>query len=198
MARMNNKKMTTSTSTTTPTTRKQPRPQQQLAAGHNKIVRRSRRGDNAKANHPAVGDYAIEITGSENKWCGKFALEISTKAQLGQRLTLEAFDEIFSRKEVKEFSSRHGWTNQDEFYEEQLDLVLRLWGRQRGLGLLQLGVVRDFEGVVVKGFPVETKKDLKRVVEEGSRTLWVHNDNAMLLGRPCNHYSGVTVSKRAV
>lgn len=184
MARTNNK--------FNKTTWKHPQPQ-----AENQIVRRSRRGDKAKNNHPAVGDYSVELTGSRKKWCGKFSLEISTKAQLGERLTITAFDEIFSSEEMKIFNSQNGWTNDNEFYEEQLDLVLRLWGRQRGLGRLQLGVIRDFEGVVVNGFPVEKKKDLERVGEEGCRTLWVHNDNAMLLGRPCNHYSGVSVMRKA-
>ncbi|ROV92950.1 hypothetical protein VSDG_06382 [Cytospora chrysosperma] len=170
---------------------------QQHTETEHHIVRRSRRGDKAKSNHPAVGDYSVELTGSQKKWCGKFSLEISTKAQLGERLTIAAFDEVFSSEEMRTFNNKNGWTNDNEFYEEQLDFVLRLWGRQRGLGRLQLGVIRDFEGVVVNGYPVEKKTDLERVGEEGCRTLWVHNDNAMLLGRPCNHYSGVKVMRKA-
>lgn len=158
------------------------------------IVRRSRRGDRAKSNHPVVGDYTVEITGSEKKWCGKFSLQISTKAQLGETLTVAAFDKVFASEEMRAFNKRHGWANTNEFYEEQLDMVLRLWGRKMGLGPLQLGVIRDFEGAVVNGFPVEDKEGLaEHAAEEGCRTLWIHNDNAMLLGRPCNHYSGVKV-----
>ena len=164
-----------------------------MGYGEAQIVRRSRRGDKAKSNHPAVGDYTVELTDSKKKWCGKFALQISTKAQLGEQLTVAAFDEAFASEEMRLFNKANGWTNDNEFYEEQLDLVLRLWGRRRGLGHLQLGVIRDFEGAVVNGFPVEDKENLVQVGEAGCRTLWIHNDNAMLLGRPCNHYSGVKV-----
>lgn len=184
---INKKKKTT----TAITARKQPRPQPQ-SRSENKIVRRSRRGDKAKGSHPTVGKYAVELTSSENKWCGKFALEISTEAQLGQRLTTERFDEIFATsQEVRDLNSRHGWANHDSFYDEQLEMVLRVWARQGGLGRVQLGVIQDNEAVVVSGIPVEKKGDLEEIGGQGCRTLWVHNDNAMSIGRPCNHYSGV-------
>ncbi|CAN8106059.1 unnamed protein product [Discula destructiva] len=162
------------------------------------IVRRSRRGDRAISSHPQIGQYCVEITSSEHLWCGKFALVISTEQQLGIRLTVEDFDEIFAGEESRAFNEEHGWCGDEEvagnFYDEQLDFVLRVWGRRHGLSL-QLGVVRDFEGVFVNRPP-------KREAQEGEvsgecTTLWIHNDNATLLGRPFNHYSGISVLENA-
>lgn len=183
------------TSTTTTTTTAEPL-----------IVRRSRRGERAISSHPLVGQYRVELTSSERRWCGKFALGISTEAQLGVRLTAEEFDEVFSGDEARAFNGRNGWANGDNFYDEQLDFVLRLWGLGRGLGRLQLGVVRDFEGAYVNscvpaGIPWgvddgDDENGVRDVKREECRTVWVHNDNAMLLGRPCNHFSGVVVLQK--
>lgn len=163
------------------------------------IVRRSRRGEKAISHHPQVGRYRVEITSSERLWCGKFALGISTEQQLGTRLTIEDFDEIFAGEESRAFNEKHGWVGVDgiasNFYDEQLDLVLRVWGRRHGMQL-RLGVVRDFEGVFVNGASGDEETDERKEVG-GCTTLWVHNDNAMLLGRPFNHYSGISVLNKA-
>lgn len=153
------------------------------------MVRRSRRGDKAISNHPLVGKYRVEITSSEKRWCGKFALGISTEAQLGERLTVEAFDDMFASDEMTKFNEKNKWGNNDDFYDEQLDLVLRLWGEKNGIGRLQLGVLRDFEDAFVNCTPVEEGNEIQ--TDEASTTIWIHNDNAQMLGRPCNHYSGV-------
>lgn len=179
-------------------------PAQRQAQAEPPIVRRSRRGEKAISTHPLVGRYCVELTSSEGRWCGKFALAISTGAQLGVRMTVEAFDEIFAGEEAKAFNEKNSWSNDSDFYDEQLDFVLRLWGLRRGLGQLQLGVVRDFEGAFVNscvpaGIPWGDDHDgndvneAEHVEREECRTVWIHNDNAMLLGRPCNHYSGVVL-----
>lgn len=165
------------------------------------IVRRSRRGERAMSLHPQIGRYRVEITSSERLWCGKFALGISTEQQLGIRLTVEDFDEIFAGEESRTFNEKHGWVGVEDtarnFYDEQLDFVLRAWGRKHGLRL-QLGVVRDFEGVFVNGALGDERRDQpKEEGEEPSKTVWIHNDNAMLLGRPYNHYSGISVLEKA-
>ncbi|KAK7738509.1 hypothetical protein SLS53_006028 [Cytospora paraplurivora] len=107
------------------------------------------RGDKAISTHPLVGKYCVEITSSERRWYGKYALDISTEAQLGVRLTVEGFDSIFAGEEINGFNETNDWTGDYNSYDEQLDLVLRLWGLWRGLGRLQLGVIRDFEGVFI-------------------------------------------------
>lgn len=163
------------------------------------VVRRSRRGEKAISHHPQVGRYRVELTSSERLWCGKFALGISTAQQLGTRLTVEEFDAIFVGEESRALNDKHGWVESQgtasNFYDEQLDLVLRVWGRRRGMRL-RLGVVRDFEGVFVNGGPMTEETDELKQDGDGT-TVWVHNDNAMLLGRPFNHYSGISVLEKA-
>lgn len=169
------------------------------------IVRRSRRGDRAIAHHAQIGTYRVELTSSERLWCGKFALGISTAQQLGgAALTVEEFDEIFAGAESRAFNARHGWGGGGggvegtaaNFYDEQLDFVLRVWGRRRGWRL-QLGMVRDFEGVFVNRAP-EGQGEEEEEEERGEWvTVWIHNDNAMLLGKPYNHYSGISVLEKA-
>lgn len=164
------------------------------------VVRRSRRGERAISRHAQVGRYRVEITSSERLWCGKFALGISTEQQLGMRLTVEDFDAVFASEESMAFNKRHGWVNVENaarnFYDEQLDFVLRAWGRRHGLRL-QLGVVRDFEGVFVNG-ALDDEEAAECNNDKGGRTtVWIHNDNAMLLGRPYNHYSGVSILDKA-
>lgn len=158
-------------------------------------MRRSRRGEKAISHHPQLGRYRIELTSSERLWCGKFALGISTEQQLGTRLTVEDFDEIFAGEESRAFNKKHGWVDVEgtasNFYDEQLDLVLRVWGRRHGQRL-RLGVLRDFEGLFVNN----ASDDEDTVEHENCTTVWIHNDNAMLLGRPFNHYSGITVLEK--
>lgn len=190
------------TKTKRPTTQKQ----DQSPAEDPPIVRRSRRGEKAVSAHPLVGQYRVELTSSERRWCGKFALGISTEAQLGVRMAVEEFDDIFGGVEGAVFNARNRWDNDSDFYDEQLDFVLRVWGLRRGLGRLQLGVVRDFEGAFVNNcvppeIPWGREGDIneaegENVKREECRTVWIHNDNAMLLGRPCNHYSGVVVLQK--
>ncbi|KUI66254.1 hypothetical protein VM1G_02056 [Cytospora mali] len=192
---------TTTTTTTITTAQKQPQPAEPL------IVRRSRRGEKAISTDPLAGQYRVELTSSERRWCGKFALGISTEAQLGVRMTVGEFDEIFAGGEGVAFNERNRWANDSNFYDEQLDFVLRVWGLRRGLGRLQLGVVRDFEGAFVNscvsdGIPWEKDNDGGGAGEGGGvkpgecRTVWIHNDNAMLLGRPYNHYSGMVILQK--
>ncbi|KUI57170.1 hypothetical protein VP1G_04480 [Cytospora mali] len=200
----NNGKPPATTTATTTTAQKQPQPAEPL------IVRRSRRGEKAISTDPLVGQYRVELTSSERRWCGKFALGISTEAQLGVRMTVGQFDEIFAGEEGLAFNERNRWANDSNFYDEQLDFVLRVWGLRRGLGRLQLGVVRDFEGAFVNSCVsdgINWKEEEEE--EEGGgggkaegvkpgecRTVWIHNDNAMLLGRPYNHYSGMVILQK--
>lgn len=159
-------------------------------------VRRSRRGDNAISQHPQVGSYRTELTSSRNMWCGKFSLEISTAQQLGADLclTLADFDAAFLSAECRALTAKiglaeRGIPNDRNFDDEQLNCVLALWGRARGLKL-QLGVIREYEGVFVNPpYQAEGAEE-----EEGEfTTVWIHNDNASMRGCPSNHYSGVSV-----
>lgn len=91
----------------------------QAAAG---AVRRSRRGDAAKDHDEQIGHYRVEITDSKKIWCGKFALAISTREQLGagHELTLRDFDEVYFGEKCRAFNKRRGWSDiTNDFYDEQ-------------------------------------------------------------------------------
>lgn len=172
-------------------------------------TRKSKRGQASIAYHELIGQYRTEITSSQAKRCGVFSLEFSTSTQLaaaaaaadggGVTLLPAVFDELFHGEVSQAWHQKGGWTGPDyqqEFYDEQLGLVLYLWDREHGK-LLRLGVLTDglepfvLPLPVIKGESAPAPEGDDRAVTE---TVWVHNDNAQLImGRACNHYSGITI-----
>lgn len=85
-------------------------------------TRRSRRGDAANDFDEKIGHFRIELTDSKKIWCGKFALAISTREQLGPQyeLTLAKFDEILFGEQGRAFNKARGWSDIiNNFYDEQ-------------------------------------------------------------------------------
>lgn len=151
--------------------------------------------------HPAVGRYQLEPTSGEGRWCGAFALEISTASQLGRQMTWKHFEWLYNTAEMGWFNAQRGWRNTNLFYDEQLAKVLHMWGRYEGLGDLRLGVImKGVEGAYILGenniSVVSSEADMEG--ERGFTTVWVHNDNAKAeLGEAAiSHYSGITLLGR--
>lgn len=167
------------------------------------LTRRSTRGDAGIRGHELIGKYRTEITSSQGKRCGVFALEISTSKQLCGLTTLtpKVWDRLLRSDASRAWHEKQGWIGRDfeqEFYDEQLALVLYLWGREHGR-TLRLGVATDGLDPFVlplPALPEEEAPEAKMKEEDGGvwETVWVHNDNAkVIMGRLCNHYSGITV-----
>ncbi|KAJ4394118.1 hypothetical protein N0V93_003335 [Gnomoniopsis smithogilvyi] len=158
--------------------------------------RKSRRGQNAIRYDSMVGKYQTEITSSEGMRCGVFSLEISTSKQLnGLTLTPAEFDKIFHGQPSQDWHKKNNLTGseyQQEFLDEQLALILYLWGRQHGK-TLQLGVV--VEEMCAFTLPLPELEGKSAVPETGSvEKVWIHNDNVQALqNKPCNHFSGITI-----
>lgn len=155
--------------------------------------------------HPCVGRYQIVPTSSQGNWCGVYALGISTFWQLGIEMTVEQFRYIYFRHApMRAFMTQKGYDNVNNFFDDQLAMVLRLWGRIEGLDPnLQLGVVlEDAECAYIIGgddkfLLVSSEEEME--AERGFTTVWIHNDNAQALaGGGMNHYSGITLLDRRV
>lgn len=165
-------------------------------------TRKSTRGDAGIRGHEMIGKYRTEITSSQGKRCGVFALEISTSKQLSGSTTLtpKVWNQLFRSDASRAWHQDKGWVGRDyeqEFHDEQLGLILYLWGREQGK-TLQLGVAADGQDPFVLPLPVLAGGGGGGDVcasEAGPReTVWIHNDNAQLImGRLCNHYSGITI-----
>lgn len=151
--------------------------------------------------HPAVGKYAVEPTSGQGRWCGAFALEISTASQLGRKLPWQQFERLYNTAEMGWFNAQRGWTNTNLFHDEQLAQVLRMWGRTEGLGDLRLGVImKGVEGAYILGENniSVVSSDADAEGEQGFTTVWIHNDNAKAEfgeGAIC-HYSGIALLGR--
>lgn len=152
--------------------------------------------------HPCVGRYQLELTSSFRHWCGAFALVISTFSQLGMTMTLENFWQFYRSQEMQSLNQLKGYNNNNNFFDEQLALVLRLWGRQKGFGNVQLGVILEgAEFATILGddnkfLLVSSEADME--CERGFRTVWIHNDNAQHRSEAkLNHYSGITPLERS-
>ncbi|KKY31546.1 hypothetical protein UCDDA912_g08509 [Diaporthe ampelina] len=152
---------------------------------------------------PFVGRYRIEDTSNENLECGMYALGISTGAQLGLTLTEPDFRSVYTSPEMQAFNRAHGFENVvNNYYDEQLACVLRLWGHHVGLGDIQLGLILEGAGCgVIQGadgkFNIfSSEADMES--ERGPTTTWIHNDNVQnRLGVGRSHYSGVTLLGRS-
>lgn len=150
-------------------------------------------------NHFCVGKHLVEPTNGANNCCGMFALEISTDMQLGRPLTQPEFWEIMKCPEMQEFNAKRNYVDTDNFYDDQLAAILRIWGRSYcGLDNLQLGIILDRPNCAYifgdddKIFPIFPGGDVEG--EHGSKTVWIHNDKAMdRHGFDLNHYSGITL-----
>ncbi|KAK7711981.1 hypothetical protein SLS64_005252 [Diaporthe eres] len=150
---------------------------------------------------PFVGRYRIEDTSFERLLCGMFALGISTFSQLGTQLTQSEFWRAYDSQEMQDFNKGSGYTNRDNFYDDQLAAVLRIWGRHHGRDNLQLGLITEgSENVFVIG---DEKFEVVSSVEDMEKqrdftTVWIHNDNMQQLRAALmNHYSGITLLGRS-
>ncbi|KAI3396782.1 hypothetical protein diail_11682 [Diaporthe ilicicola] len=148
--------------------------------------------------HPCVGRHRVENTSALGLWCGAFALGISTKAQLGIELTLQDFEDAYCSEEMRDFNESQNWLDVVyNFHDEQLALVLRLWGRRHGFDDLQLGVILQGSFCLLLGkddkfLIVGDRSDME--TEDEFKTVWIHNDNAAELCESAfNHYSGITI-----
>lgn len=145
--------------------------------------------------HPCVGRYEIQTTSAAHNLCGMFALCISTCCQLEFGMQLWEFDTFHNSREMREFNERNGDSNVDNFYDEQLAKVLRLWSRYYHNLDIQLGVILEGAEVAYiigedKLLAVSSVADMEN--EQKLTTVWIHNDNAMhLFGAGMNHYSGI-------
>lgn len=101
-----------------------------------------------------------------------------------------------SESPLSQNSSHYSFWRFIDSQMRRLDFVLRVWGQKQGLNL-QLGVKKDYEGTYTCGEPPELEKLMKDEKHAKPKTVWIHNDNAMVcLGRPYNHYSGISGVKR--
>lgn len=153
--------------------------------------------------HPCVGRYQIQTTSSQWNWCGVFALGISTFWQLGKGMTADQFSYIyFHLEDMWAFMRQRDYNNVENFFDDQLAMVLRLWGRIEGLNPnLQLGVIlEDADCAYIIGeddkfLPVSSEEEMEG--ERELKTVWIHNDNAQALtGGRMNHYSGIRLLDR--
>lgn len=158
--------------------------------------RKSAHGTDAIRYDDLVGKYRTEFTSAEGLKCGAFSLEISTRQQL-DGLTLEpgTFGELFRGPTSRAWHRKMGWTGRkyaQEFHDEQLTLILYVWGRQHGKNL-QLGLVLESAFTYLLPIP---ELDGEQVPPEDAATekVWIHNDNAVFIRNlPCNHFSGITI-----
>lgn len=155
----------------------------------NTLKRRSARG---ARDDPVVGKYEVIITSGHKNKCGMHALHSSTEAQLATALTPAVFDRIIDSDASIAWHTHKNWLGteyQRNYQDEQLALVLYMFGREHGL-TLQMGMVVD-------GWPSYTMSmpkidGFEAPDETNARTVWIHNDNGILIkGRNINHYSGI-------
>ncbi|KAJ0116953.1 hypothetical protein J7T55_003367 [Diaporthe amygdali] len=154
--------------------------------------------DSTRVKHPCVGKYRVEDTSAMDMWCGVYALRISTIMQLGLKLTRNDFINIYQSEEMQDYNRRHNFIGVTEnFHEDQLAVVLSIWGRENDMNNLQLGVIVQDGACMLFG-----EDDKFRIVREEAdmeeelnyETVWIHNDNAReLSGTEFNHFSGVTI-----
>lgn len=147
-----------------------------------------------------VGMYRIETTSPLNLECGMYALEISTRAQLGQTLTEPDFRAVYATQQMEAFNRSQGHQGVvNQYHDDQLAFVLRMWAEYFNLGDIQLGVILEGEHVdyvVILGADndynvVFSEEDMENV--RGLTTVWIHNDNAEERFGGMNHFSGVTL-----
>lgn len=156
-------------------------------------------GDEARVieNHYCVGKHLVEPTSSVDNWCGMFALEISTDSQLGKPLTQPEFWRIMTCPEMQAFNAMRNWSDiTDNFHDEQLAVILRIWGRSfPGLDNLQLGIIlggTEFVFILGNNKFLLVSPGYNMEGERAFRTVWIHNDNAgQRPGCKLNHYSGI-------
>ncbi|CAN8100887.1 unnamed protein product [Discula destructiva] len=154
-----------------------------------------------------VGRYEIMATSGKDFKCGAFCLEISTSYQLGKEMTLtpEIFDMIIHSKESIAWHTARNWLGPEyeaNYTDEQLALVLYLFGLSRGINL-HLGLIAEGQPSYVLSLPTleettaQESDDTAEPDERPVKTVWIYNDNAMFtLGRLFNHYSGVKLVTR--
>ncbi|KAF4990463.1 hypothetical protein FGRMN_8456 [Fusarium graminum] len=143
----------------------------------------------SKANHE---DNDLDLTNAKiiptevgNLECGFFSLINSITAQLPNinPPTITDLRQIFQGTDMRQRNAEALMTNHNNLTVDQIAGILELWGQSQSLNL-QLGTMIEGEDpLIVPG-------------QDGSQTIWIHNDNVNSTSPELfNHFSGVTLNQ---
>jgi len=149
------------------------------------------------------GKYVRLPTPGDNMECAFYALRISIRHQFPDypphKLPgMEELRDVYFNGEMARLNKELGLgeLNENDFFVDQLSVVVSEWGERRG-ERWQLGYVTDgkLDEVDGSGLPavLDTSKTVKASDEGGEeiiRRVWVYNDGLSLYGR-VGHYEGM-------
>ncbi|KFY80857.1 hypothetical protein V499_00312 [Pseudogymnoascus sp. VKM F-103] len=138
------------------------------------------------------GKWTVIPTPGDGALCGLYAIIYSLAAQLPTIVlpTIQDLQEIHRNGTLAQLNSDAALSNTNNFSADQLTAIAYQWGLQQGQNI-QLGVVVEGAEEMIMQTPTGMQEDV--------HMLWIHNNNAIVLGQVheesgMNHYSGLRLT----